>query len=328
MNAVSLYVFTVATIGCIFAIGSLGLNMRYGWTGNLDLSFYMFVALGAYIQGVLTLPKATHPAVTSYVLGLSLPFPVGVLGAMAVCAATSLLLGAIALRRLRSDYFAIVTIVTTLIVYAVIQQFDPLFNGYVGLYNVPQPLIAVLPVQVYPVFLFGVCAACLAATYVVAELLFRSPFGRALRAAREDEVATEAFGRNVYSLKLRAFAISGAVAGLSGALLITWLSAWNPSGWSPIEVLLLYAAVFVGGTGNNRGVVLGAILIFVVVQELSRFLPLPAALQTQSAVLQNIVVAVLIAITIWIRPQGVLPEPRAKFPSQDAPRDQLSADGT
>lgn len=315
MTSVLQYIASVATVGLIFSIACLGLNVRYGWTGNLDLSYYMFIALGAYMQAVFTLPRPATPSAENYILGLHLPYLVGLAGAVLTTALVSLALGAVALRTLRGDYFAIVTIVTTLIVYSVIQEWNPLFNGYVGLYAVPQFLRNDFTFYGYPWFLLILCAVSLLLVYVVVERVFKSEFGRALRACREAEPAAAAFGRNVYVMKLKAFTLSGAIGGFAGALLITWLGAWNPGGWTPIEVLLLYAALFVGGTGNNRGVIIGAFFIFVVIQEATRNMPLPQSMQGDSSIIQGIVVALLIGVMIWFRPRGILPEPRARLGS-------------
>ncbi len=313
MNQVVQYLVNIATIGVIYSVLALGLNVRYGWTGNLDLSFYAFAALGAYIEAVLSLPPENLPPPDAYILGLSLPWPVAVVGAMVVCGVLSLLLGAVALRSLRGDYFAILTIVTTLIVYATISQLTPLFNGYTGLFAIPQPLDSVFSIDTYPIAFLVIVVLVLAATYAVVQLLYKSPFGRAVRSTREDDIAAAAFGRNVFRLKLKTFVISGMVAGLGGALLGTWLTAWNPTAWSPIEVLLLYAAVFVGGTGNSKGAIFGAFFIFVAIQEVTRFIPTFSIDQTSIASLRNVIIGLLIAAVLWFRPQGVLPESRARF---------------
>jgi ABC-type branched-subunit amino acid transport system permease subunit len=148
--------------------------------------------------------------------------------------------------------------------------------------------------------------------YVVIEMLYRSPFGRALRSVREDEVAAAAFGRNVFSLKLKAYVIGGVIAGLAGSLLVNFLTAWSPAAWTPIETFLLYAAIFVGGTANNRGVVVGAFFIFVFIQEVTRFIPVVHIGETALAAARDISIGLLIIAILWFRPQGILPEPRAR----------------
>lgn len=312
-NTIIQYLVSVATLGVIFSVCSLGLNMRYGWTGDFDLSFYLFIALGAYMFSVLTLPPSSLPPPDSYILGLNLPFIVGVLGAMVVCGLGSLILGAIALRRLRGDYFGIVTVAATLILYATFSQETELFNGYNGVFGLAQPFNDILNLSPtdYPAFFLGLCIVVLILVYVFVELLFRSPFGRVLRAVREDEVAAQAFGRNVYWLKLKAYVIGGMIAGVGGSLLVNFLSAWSPAAWSPIETFLLYAAIFVGGTANNRGVILGAFFIFAFIQEVTRFIPTFALGETQLAAARDVLIGLLIVAVLWLRPQGIIPEPRA-----------------
>ena len=215
------YLFGIATVGVIFSILALGLNLRYGWTGNLDLAYFMFVALGAYTYGVFTLPPSHLPPPDGYILGLSQPFIVGLLAAAVVSGLLSLLVGVVALRNLRGDYFAIVTICTALIVYAVIGQLTPLFDGFTGLFGYAQPFndIMQLDTATYPLFYLGLCSIFLVIVYFLVQRLYNSAFGRTLRATREDETAAAAFGRNVYRMKLKAYVISGMIAGLGGALL-------------------------------------------------------------------------------------------------------------
>jgi branched-chain amino acid transport system permease protein len=308
------YLLSVATIGVIFSIAALGLNLRYGWTGDLDLAYYLFVAIGSYTYSVLTLAPAHLPPPGGYILGLNLPFVVGVLGAMVVCGICSLLLGLVALRRLRGDYFSIVTVATTLIMYAFFSQYVPLFNGFNGVFGLAQPFNDILNLapEDYPLFFLALCIGLLVVLYVVVEMLYRSPFGRALRSIREDEVAAAAFGRDVFKLKLKAYVIGGVIAGLAGSLLVNFLTAWSPAAWTPIETFLLYAAIFVGGTANNRGVVVGAFFIFVFIQEVTRFIPVVHIGETALAAARDISIGLLIIAVLWFRPQGILPEPRAR----------------
>jgi ABC-type branched-subunit amino acid transport system permease subunit len=306
------YLVGVVTMGLILAILCLGLNVRWGWAGELDLSYYAFVAIGAYTYSVITLPPSTLPPPNTYILGLSMPFLVGVLGAMAASGLLSAVVGMIALRKVRGDYFGIVTVATSLILYAVISQESSLFNGATGLFGLDQPFNGALhldPTQ-YSYFFLGLCLLCLIAVYVVLELLYNSPFGRSLRAIREDETAAAAFGRNVYVDKLKAFVIGGVVAGFGGSLLAIYLTAFNPASWSSFETFLLYAAIIVGGSANSRGVVLGTFVTLVLITETTRFLPeLPGHPDTVPAV-RNIAIGLLLIIALRWRPRGVLPERR------------------
>jgi branched-chain amino acid transport system permease protein len=311
---------------------ALGLNVRYGWAGDFDLSFYLFVAVGAYITAVITLPRPdpnVYPPPEGYILGLSLPFLVAVVGAMVVAAVLSFGVGAIALRKLRSDYFSIVTIATTLVAYQVVSDVIPLFNGQTGLFGLSQPFNSVLNLdpQSYSYFYLGLCLVALVIVFIVLEALYRSPFGRSLRAIREDEMAASAFGRNVYMYKLKAFVIGGVTAALGGVLLAHFLGGFNPDTWNPLETVFVYAALFVGGSGNNRGMILGAILVSVVFQETARFLPEIPGHAGAVPALHNIAVGLLILAILRFRPQGILPELRPKDSSPEAPATGLAVGG-
>lgn len=317
------YIVGVITLGVIISIFCLGLNVRYGWAGEFDLAYYAFIALGAYMYIVIVLPRNTLPPPNAYILGWSMPFVVGMLGAVIVSAIGSLLVGAVALRKLRADYFAIVTVATSLIAYTVISQDFGLFNGYNGVFGVPPPLNGILNLDptTYSYLLLGICLVGLGIVYVLLELLYRSPFGRTLRAIREDETAAAAFGRNVYVAKLKAYVIGGMVAGFGGSLLAIYLTAFNPASWSSFETFLLYAAVILGGTANSRGVVVGTFVTLVGITEGTRFLPTIPGHADAAAALRNITIGALILIVLRFRPQGLLPEPR----DRDAPTESRLA---
>jgi branched-chain amino acid transport system permease protein len=306
------YMVSTLTLGIIWCLFTYSVNVTWGWTGQLSLAPFLFIAVGAYAYGVVVGPPPSAGPSVQWILGLQLPFVFGLLAAVVVAGVCGLVLGGIALRRLRDDYFAITTVVATLSVYAFIAQFVPLFDGYTGVYGIPQPLSSSLNLSgsAYAVVFLLLCAAILAVVYLAMERIFRSPYGRLLRAVREDETAAAAFGRNIYRVKLKAFVISAVVAGLGGALLAAFLQAFNPYAWNAAETFLIYAAIFVGGSGNNRGVLLGTFFIAVLVQEVTRLFVVIPGHPDAAAALRYLIVGVLIIGVLWWRPEGLIPEPR------------------
>jgi len=304
------YLVSVGTLASITALISIGLNARWGLSGQLDLGYYLYVALGAYIDGVVTLPSAHTQPDVSYILGLHLPFVAGFAAAGLASGLLSLAVGSVALRNLRAEYFAIVTVATTIIGYTIISQYKPLFNGYNGLYGASQPFASALNlgVQGYQDFYLVLCVVVLAAVFVVAEALRRSPFGRAVKAVREDEIAAAAFGRNAYRLQLKAYVIGGVIAGLGGSLFMHYITAFNPASWSPLETFLLYGALLVGGTANNLGAVLGAVLVLIAFPQLTQLIPAIGSNSNAGPAVQNITVGVLIVAVLRFRSAGLLPE--------------------
>jgi ABC-type branched-subunit amino acid transport system permease subunit len=327
------YIVSTATLWIIWCLFAYSVNITWGWTGQLSFAPFLFIAVGAYTYSVIVgAPPDAGPSV-HWILGLRLPFVFGLLAAMAVTAVIGLILGGIALRRLRDDYFAITTMVATLSVYAFIAQFVPLFNGYTGVYNIPQPLQSTLNLSgsAYAAVFLALCAVILLMVYVAMERIFKSPYGRLLRAVREDEIAASAFGRNIYRVKLKAFVISAVIAGLGGALMAAFLQAFNPYAWNVAETFLIYAAIFVGGSGNNRGVLVGTFFIATLVQEVTRLFVVIPGHPDAAAALRYMVVGVLIIAVLWWRPEGLVPEPRdrdAGAPKPDAkPSSPRTSDG-
>jgi ABC-type branched-subunit amino acid transport system ATPase component len=192
-----------------------------------------------------------------------------------------------------------------------ITNYRPLFNGSAGLSLVPAPLQDRFNPQ-----LVGYQWAYSAAALVLALLVYlflrrvtESPYGRTLRAMRDNDVVADSLGKNLVSLRLAMLVLGGAVAGLSGGILVGFINLWAPSGWTYAETIVLFAAVIIGGAGNHRGAVLGALLVPLLFEELTRFIPAfgPPGL---IPALQWVAIGLLIVVFLWFRPQGVLPERR------------------
>ena len=314
------YIVGLITLGLITSVIVTGLNVRWGWAGEFISRIYSFVAIGAYVTGVLAGgpsggPNGAVPPPDGWILGLHWPFVPSVIVAMLVCGVVSLLLGAVALRKLRGDYFAIVTLAFTLLVTLVFTQDFQLFNGFDGIFGVPKPLYDFLgqpDVGIYNLVFMGICLVALVIVYVVLEALSTVAFGFTLRSIREDEQAAAAFGSNVYLNKLKAYVIGGMIAGLGGSLYVVYLSSWNPSAWSAIEGFLLFAAIFVGGQGNSRGVLVGVVIVLIVIPEATRWLPEVPNRPELFPSIRNIVSGLLILAVLRWRPRGIIPEPHRR----------------
>ncbi|MGH3293392.1 MAG: branched-chain amino acid ABC transporter permease [Trebonia sp.] len=303
-----MYWVSVLTEAAIFAIIALGLDMVWGWCGDFDLAFYGYLALGSYGTFVFAIGRPTPPV--EYIIGWRLPYPLAVLLAIVVVVAVAAVIGAIALRNLRDIYFAVTTLSAVSALYLVVQNYTPLFNGFNGVYGLINPgqTLLNLTYNGYRIVFFIVVLVILFLVYLLVQRLSRSPFGRMLRAVREDERAAAAYGRQVFWVKYRAYLTGAALAGLAGGLLAVFISAFNPSAWTPIELLLLYASILVGGRGNPRGVILGVFVVYVGFIELTRYLPAPASRPDFSPAMRQVLIGLLVVLMLKFRPEGIFAE--------------------
>jgi branched-chain amino acid transport system permease protein len=129
-----------------------------------------------------------------------------------------------------------------------------------------------------------------------------------LRAVREDERAAAAYGRRVFFAKYRAYLFGAALAGLTGGLFAIFISAFNPSAWTPQELLVIYAAILVGGRGNPRGVILGVFVVYTGFIEFTRFLPSPASRPEFGPAMRQILIGLMIILMLKFRPEGIFRE--------------------
>jgi branched-chain amino acid transport system permease protein len=309
------YITTVLIYAGVDIIACLALNLQFGLSGIVNFSFIVFQAAGAYTAAVLSMPPSSQIGGEQiYVLGFNLGFPLPWIGAALVGGLLAIPVGLVVLRRLRSDYQAIAMLVLSVIATTVITNARPFLNGAAGLSLIPPPLSEHLnPYSNEYAYLYvGITFLCLLLVLFICYRIANSPFGRTLRAMREHELAATALGKNPVALKMTIFIVGGVIAGLSGGILVGFIGTWAPSVWLYPETIILFAAVIVGGRGNNLGAILGALLVPVGFEEATRFIPNIGPVGLIPA-LQWVVIGFLIIGFLWFRPRGVLPEPRHTF---------------
>lgn len=316
----SYYISSVLIVTCVDLIAAWGLDLQFGSAGINNFAFIVFAAAGAYTASVVSLGSSSAlGGFQSYVGGSHWPFPLPILAGMAVAGLLAAAVGAVALRRLRGDYEAIVLLVLSLIATGVAQAEIGLVNGPAGLSLIPKPLVTGLGLSSlqYQWVYLGWCAFLTALVFLFLRRIVRSPFGRNLRAVRDNEAAAAAGGRNVFALRMQAFVIGGVLAGLSGAVLVEFVNAWAPGSWLYPETFALLTAVIVGGRANLGGVAIGTILVPILFLEVTRFLPsigYPGLIDS----LEWVVIGLLTLIFMYWRPQGIFPERRRRFPSRSS----------
>jgi branched-chain amino acid transport system permease protein len=317
--ATQFYIVSLLVFAAVDVLAAWGLNLQFGVAGLLSFAFILFQSAGAYAAAVTTLgPDTANGGFQHYILGSTFPFPLPLVFAALAGAALALPIGLVTLRRLRSDYQAIALLVMSIIATDIATNDQHLLNGAAGLSLIPAPLQNRLAVtQLGYQWLFVLfCIVVTAGSYLVMRRLTRAPLGRAMRAMRDNEQAALSLGKNVVWLRIVTFAVGGAMAGLSGGLLVEFVGAWAPSGWLYPETFVLFTAIIIGGTGNDVGVLVGVLLVPVVIAEATQFLPnigRPGLIDA----LQWVLIGVLLIVFLWLRPQGIFPERKRRFPSAD-----------
>ena len=288
-----------------YAIIVLGLNLQWGYTGLFNVGVAGFVAVGAYTSALLTTPDAADR-----VGGFGWPVAAGWLAAMAVSGVVGLFVGALALR-LRHDYLAITTFGVAVTIQLVATNAQWLTGGTFGVQFIPKPLQGWLGTGLaWNAAYLALVLALLAAVYAALEALVRSPWGRVLRAIREDEDAAASLGKRAITYRLQSFVIGSMLMGLGGAVYAHFVGYVAPEDFLPILTFQLWAMLIVGGSGNNRGAVLGALLVWGFWAAAGALLRgfIPQAEQARAAALQVVLIGVLIALMLVLRPRGLLGE--------------------
>ena len=287
------YLVAIAILVGIRALLTLGLNVQWGLAGLVNLGVVAFFAIGAYTSALL--------AVGGVSLAAAWPAAIA-LASLAGCG-----LAMVALR-LREDYLAIVTLGFSEVLRLFLLNESWLTRGANGVTGIPRPLHARFGGH-YDLFYLGLVLAALALVYWALERLGRAPFGRVLRAIREDETVAAVAGKPVFRFKVQAFALGAGVAGLAGIFFAHYLAYIEPNMFLPQESLFVWLALILGGSGNNRGALLGSAVLLGLLEG-SRFLKdvIPFLTGVQLAAAQQILVGVVLVVLMIRRPEGLLPE--------------------
>ncbi|GGB53460.1 branched-chain amino acid ABC transporter permease [Roseibium aquae] len=288
----------------IYALLALGLNIQWGFAGLFNAGIAGFFAVGAYTSAIIT-----SAAADGRIGGFELPFLVGWAGAMVAAGLIAWPIGKICLR-FRSDYLAIATIGVAEIIRLVIKSEEALTNSARGITGLPRPFGDLPYVESQAAFLL-LMIAILFVAYLLVERQFNSPWGRMMRAIRDNELAARAMGKDVEYRRLQAFIFGAALMGLGGALFAHFNRSITPEAIDPmVATFLVWIMLILGGAGNNRGAILGAAVVWIIwsVSEIATD-QLPHEYAVKAKYIRLFLIGLLLQLVLRFRPEGLLPEP-------------------
>jgi branched-chain amino acid transport system permease protein len=283
------YLLHILILIGIYWILSTSLNLIAGYTGILSIAHAAFYGIGAYVVALMALKLHT-------------PALVNVICAIAACGLAGALVGIPSLR-IRDDYFVIATFAFQVITFSVMNNWVSFTGGPMGLPGIPQPTLFGLTVSTEAGFLL-VTAVLGAVVCGITYRIIRSPFGRVLKAVREDEVFALSLGKNVAAFKVTVFVVGAAMASLAGALYAYYISFIDPTSFTVMESIFIISVVIIGGAGSLWGPLIGSVVL-VALPEVLRFVGLPSSVAAN--VRQMLYGALLVVFMLW-RPQGFIGE--------------------
>ncbi|MER9834449.1 branched-chain amino acid ABC transporter permease [Mesorhizobium sp. M0145] len=300
------------TTALIFSLITLGLNLQWGLTGLFNVGVAGFVAIGAYTSALLTTPDDA-----ARLGGFDLPILIGWLGAMLLGGVAAAITG-IATLRLRSDYLAITTFGVAVVVQLVALNAQKLTGGPFGIGFIPRPFggLAETPL-LFNLSNLAIVSVVTLIVYLALEHLSRSPWGRVLKALREDERAAISLGKSARFYRVQAFAVGGAIMALAGALQAHFTGFIAPDNYLPALTFQVWVMLIVGGSGSNIGAVTGSILVWAIWAgsgALTSMLFSPEQ-QARAASLQIVAIGVMLCVILLVRPNGLFGDKprRARF---------------
>ncbi len=281
------YIFHILIMLNIYVMLVLSANLTIGMANLLTMCQAAFYGIGAYIG-------------TFFLMQFNLPFVVIAIAVMLLTGLFSWLVSYASVR-LKGDYFVIATMGFQLIVYTILYNWTDVTRGPYGIPGIPGiRLLGLFELSgVYAYFALSLVVAAI--MVLVFYRLVKSPFGRTLNAIRADEMMVQALGRDTIAFKAWAFFISAAVAGLAGVIYASYVSYIDPTSFTLDESIFIISALFIGGIGNIKGPILGALFV-VLLPELLRFVGLPDSV---AANLRQIIYGMALILVMYFRPQGL-----------------------
>jgi len=274
----------------IFGIVALSLNLEFGFAGLANFGKVAFFLVGAYTYALLS--------------QIGVPFSLCLIAGALISALFGLLV-ALPTLKLRLDYLAISVLAFGEILRLIVKSESWIAGGDWGISVAPAISIAGASPRVGVLVNIGLVYFCLLICFVIAQLLANSPYGRVVRAIREDEIAAEALGKDRAKYKAQIFMIGSAMAGVAGGLYVQYLHYVLPGMFMPMVTFTVWIMVLLGGPANNWGALLGAVLVELFKYGTNLAKPI---LPIDPVNLQYILFGALIILVLFYRPQGLLKE--------------------
>lgn len=305
------YVVSLLILGGIYALLCLALNIQWGMGGLFNAGIAGFFGVGAYTSAILTTATSSK-----HLGGFALPVPIGLVGAAIVAGITGWAVAKICVR-LKSDYLAMASIGIAEILRLVIVNESWLTNGSLGMARIPRPLAEFTTGRMTDVVFLGFVWLIVLLVYVASSRLYDSPWGRSLRAIRDNEASASAVGKDVEKFRIQTFVIGCAVMGIAGGLSAHYFRFLSPTAIEPLLVtFLVWVMLIAGGSGNNKGAILGALIIWTIWSVTEIFTNrLPPEWASRSSFIRMLLVGLLLQVVLQRFRSGLVPEksPPVKF---------------
>jgi branched-chain amino acid transport system permease protein len=299
-----LFLAGVITLIGIYALVTLAVNLHYGYAGLMSFGVVGFLAIGAYTYAILTVGQPVGE--DKYLVGFNLPWWVAFLAAGGVTTFFAFIIGLPTLR-VEGDYLLIVTFAFAEVIQKLLSNEAWLTNGTRGFINIHQPLRDLIPGQNYQIILAGFIVVIVTICFWIAQRVGKAPFGRTLRAMRDNEIAALSTGKNVYLFKMQIFLLGAAMIGLAGAMYAWYMTIAMPSIFGMSVSFAAWIALVIGGTGNNKGAILGAIVLLGA-QQTVKFIQLTPDLAPMVSAIQLMIEGLVLVVILRFWPRGLIPE--------------------
>lgn len=281
------YILHIIIMLNIYILLVLSANLPIGMANLLSMCQAAFYGIGAYISAF-------------FLMQFGLPFIVIAVIVMFITGLFSCLIS-LASVKLKDDYFILASLGFQMIVYTILYNWTDVTRGPYGIPGIPG-------IKFFGIWslsgTWGYCALTTVVSLAVIGVFSKikySPYGRVLKAIRSDELSVEALGRNAVLFKSWAFFLSAAFSGLAGLFYASYVSYIDPTSFTLDESIFIVSALFIGGVGNIKGPVLGAVFV-VLLPEILRFLGMPDAF---AANMRQIIYGLALVLVMYFRPQGL-----------------------
>jgi branched-chain amino acid transport system permease protein len=279
------YFIHLAILICIYIILATSLDLTVGFTGILNMGHVAFFGIGAY--GCVLLNMA------------GVPYPLALIFGALLAALAGFILS-IPTVRLRGDYLALTTLGFSFIIESFMKNWTSLTRGPLGIPGIPKPEIFGLVIKSNFSYLFFSLVIMVLCVFIILRIQ-KSPFGRVLEAVRDDEIAAESLGKNIFKTKALSLTVSAFFAGIAGSLYAHYITFIDPTTFNILEVVLLLSIIIVGGLGSTKGAIIGTVILILLPEPL-RFLGFPSSIVGPA---RQMIYALILILIIYLRPKGI-----------------------